>query len=515
MIKFGGGVVEDGQSVQRAKYIISAVSNNNTDTITLNGAELIPIDWEGRLVTHTSVSVNELGKQLLKAALDGDVDQVKNLLTKGAPFTADWLGTSPLHLAAQNNHLEITEILLRAGISKDARTKVDRTPLHMAAYEGHLQIVDALTKNGADIDCKDLLGMTPLHWAVQNGHLEVAAHLLRNGALINEVNKFDLTPLHIAKQINRPDIEKLLTESIVDTSVATQNLVLQLASDEGSENQVQEFSDEMELENNENSSPVFGSYSVDSKVLQELENSANGLDESSQNGSESHQIEEETDQERIEKENEQLVQHVTVDPSTFTTESLKILQEHGITMLQNDENDDSNILHSVMENGHSVVLTDIGKEVLNSVKQSEQQQKQKQQKQQQPPVLKMNKKVVTITPEQFLAMTNNKNIFNQLKVVPSRGPIKRVVMRKNKLIPISSSKTPLSTFTPVSTVTRISGDAVMIGQADKPSQNDMESVMNQLIEAQNTIEEYKIKLRRKEQEVEKYKMQIKLLTGTS
>lgn len=68
------------------------------------------------------------------------------------------MGTSPLHLAAQNNHLEICEILLRAGISRDARTKVDRTPLHMAAYEGHLEIVETLLMHGADYDCKDLVG---------------------------------------------------------------------------------------------------------------------------------------------------------------------------------------------------------------------------------------------------------------------------------------------------------------------------------------------------------------------
>lgn len=36
------------------------------------------------------------------------------------------------------------------------------------------------------------------------------------------------------------------------------------------------------------------------------------------------------------------------------TASLKLLQEHGITMLPNDDN---NILSTVMESGHSVVLT--------------------------------------------------------------------------------------------------------------------------------------------------------------
>lgn len=64
----------------------------------------------------------------------------------------------------------------------------------------------------------------------------------------------------------------------------------------------------------------------------------------------------EQDQESIEQENEQLVKNVNVDATNFT-DSLKLLQEHGITMLQTDENEDGNILNSVMESGHSVVLT--------------------------------------------------------------------------------------------------------------------------------------------------------------
>ena len=34
------------------------------------------------------------------------------------------IGTSPLHLAAQHGHTETAEVLLRAGVSRDAKTKV-------------------------------------------------------------------------------------------------------------------------------------------------------------------------------------------------------------------------------------------------------------------------------------------------------------------------------------------------------------------------------------------------------
>lgn len=67
------------------------------------------------------------------------------------------LGTSPLHFAAFGGHVKTAEVLLRAGISRDARTKVDRTPLHVAAQEGHHDVVDLLIKNGADIEAKDMV----------------------------------------------------------------------------------------------------------------------------------------------------------------------------------------------------------------------------------------------------------------------------------------------------------------------------------------------------------------------
>lgn len=70
------------------------------------------------------------------------------------------LGTSPLHLAAQYGHVSTAEVLLRAGISRDARTKVERTPLHIAAQEGNTAIVHLLLAHGAEVDSKDMVG----HW---------------------------------------------------------------------------------------------------------------------------------------------------------------------------------------------------------------------------------------------------------------------------------------------------------------------------------------------------------------
>lgn len=67
------------------------------------------------------------------------------------------MGTSPIHLAAMNNHISTCEVLLKAGISKDARTKVDRTPLHFAVYEGHEKMVELLLANNCDVDARDMV----------------------------------------------------------------------------------------------------------------------------------------------------------------------------------------------------------------------------------------------------------------------------------------------------------------------------------------------------------------------
>ena len=106
-------------------------------------------------------SLVELGKKLLACAKDGDTEGVRLLMSRGAPFTTDWLGTSPLHLTAKYGKVDTCEVLLRAGCSRDARTKVDKTPLHIAAQEGHTDICDLMLNHGADVDARDMV--SPSH----------------------------------------------------------------------------------------------------------------------------------------------------------------------------------------------------------------------------------------------------------------------------------------------------------------------------------------------------------------
>ncbi|XP_014245830.1 GA-binding protein subunit beta-1 isoform X2 [Cimex lectularius] len=155
-------------------------------------------------------SLMKLGKQLLIKAKEGEAEEVRNLMSIGAPFTADLVGTSPLHWAVYYNHIEVTELLLKAGISRDARNKVDRTPSHIAAHKGFTIILRLLLAYGADVNCKDMLRMTPLHWAAQGGSVGCVQLLLDYGCDVNCVNKFDKTPLDIAKDNNHLEVVQLI-----------------------------------------------------------------------------------------------------------------------------------------------------------------------------------------------------------------------------------------------------------------------------------------------------------------
>ncbi|XP_028645531.1 GA-binding protein subunit beta-2 [Grammomys surdaster] len=160
------------------------------------------------------MSLVDLGKRLLEAARKGQDDEVRALMANGAPFTTDWLGTSPLHLAAQYGHYSTAEVLLRAGVSRDARTKVDRTPLHMAAADGHAHIVELLVRSGADVNAKDMLQMTALHWATEHHHRDVVELLIKYGADVHAFSKFDKSAFDIALEKNNTEILVMLQEAM-------------------------------------------------------------------------------------------------------------------------------------------------------------------------------------------------------------------------------------------------------------------------------------------------------------
>ncbi|KAL4225322.1 Ga binding protein beta chain [Mactra antiquata] len=305
------------------------------------------------------MSLVDLGKRLLDAAKRGETDEVRTLMSNGAPFTTDWLGTSPLHFSAQYGHVSTAEVLLRAGISRDARTKVDRTPLHVAAQEGHVDIVNILLQHAADIDAKDMLKMTPLHWATEKGHLDVIEVLLKSGADMSCENKFEKTPLDIAIMNGRPDIVQTIqmAQHTAITNLEPQETVTVETTEVDGPEAIIDGSDHISIEGHTN---LTNDNDGSNLLLQNLESvKAENADDSAEEGNSTSVLA------TLAALAEATAQNTTTAGSN-TSDALNWLESQGITMISTS---DGNIITSAVESGQTVTLTEAGKIALNIIKQ--------------------------------------------------------------------------------------------------------------------------------------------------
>ncbi|XP_076753991.1 ada2a-containing complex component 3 isoform X1 [Xylocopa sonorina] len=502
------------------------------DSDTLIPVEILSCDVSHRARSQDALSIVELGKQLLFSAKYGDTDTVRDLMCRGAPFTTDWLGTSALHFAAQNNHTETAEVLLRAGISRDARTKVDRTPLHMAAYEGHHQMAQLLLNYGADVDSRDMLKMTPLHWAVEREHVEVMHVLLEHGADANATSKFDKTPISLALEHDRLDLVDILQQereivgirahqqnqaNSAELEVATHNLI-QLESEREEEQKFELAQQESQprrkvtqVQVGKKSRMIFQQIHVGPNTDVDQEKEMESVDEI-------------TNINNI--NNSKKRKDVTAIGGI--NKQFRLLEAHGITMIPVDN--DSSIVENAMESGRTVVLTEAGKLALNLTRNSS---------------IGMKRLHVTGkkgTPRKVIAIRADQILSHNTPTITSRGPniLKRssVDNKAGKLFISSiSNATPVSTLTQsknvissseskiISSPTKMSEPIILqldddieeITEDDTTDNNepvmDIAVLNRQLAEARRQAAEYRKRLQKKEEEAEIYKQQLKNITA--
>jgi len=160
-------------------------------------------------------------KLLHQAAADGDIEQVKSLISKGGdvnaksgkgwPYPAAWSvfydqsqkpeeGWTPLHTAAWYGRKDVAEVLITKGANVNDTDVSGQTPLHLAANYGSRDLTELLIAKGANVNDGDDMGNTALHhaagfWNVKKGLLEL---LIEKGAEVNARNDKGQTPLHLA-----------------------------------------------------------------------------------------------------------------------------------------------------------------------------------------------------------------------------------------------------------------------------------------------------------------------------
>ena len=172
----------------------------------------------------TTIGLSAAEPLVADAAMHKDVDGVRTLLKGGADVsTAQSDGMTALHWAALNGDLETMDVLLLAGATREALTRVGAyTPLHLASQRGHGAAVARLLAAGAKAGPVTSTGVQPLHLAAESGDVEAVKALLDSGAEINVVDTtHGRTPLVFAVSKDRREVLELLAARGADLSATT------------------------------------------------------------------------------------------------------------------------------------------------------------------------------------------------------------------------------------------------------------------------------------------------------
>jgi ankyrin repeat protein len=164
--------------------------------------------------------MNSLDEELIEAAKENNLPEVRRLLSVGADVNAkdhedDW---TPLHWASLEGHSQVANELMEHGAVIETTDNDDYTALHFACNQGHLPVVNELLSRGADIEAKDNDGDTSLHKASWNGHVPVVKALLSGGADIIAANNHGELPIHYAVSSRKSEVAKYLLQQMYATT---------------------------------------------------------------------------------------------------------------------------------------------------------------------------------------------------------------------------------------------------------------------------------------------------------
>ncbi|XP_076678154.1 tankyrase isoform X3 [Andrena cerasifolii] len=206
------------EAAAKGKYeIVRLLLRHGADATKKNRDGATPLD----LVRDGDQDVADLlrgNSALLDAAKKGNLTRVQRLVTQDNINCRDAQGrnSTPLHLAAGYNNLEVAEFLLERGADVNAQDKGGLIPLHNASSYGHLDIAALLIKYNTVVNATDKWGFTPLHEAAQKGRTQLCALLLAHGADPFLKNQEGQTPVDLA---SADDVRCLLQDAMASQQI--------------------------------------------------------------------------------------------------------------------------------------------------------------------------------------------------------------------------------------------------------------------------------------------------------
>eukprot|EP00803_Ostreobium_quekettii_P007113 evm.model.scf_19.1 EVM.evm.TU.scf_19.1 scf_19:2560-6582(-) len=167
---------------------------------------------------------SEADEKLFGACKDGNLTIAKEALEEGANTKARF-GRGrrpPLLIAANKGHLEIVELLIRAGAPLDAGSRKGESAVAAASRQGHLEVLLALLRAGASPHKSIPFGKQNKVWSSavqQQSDLKLA--LVNAGLEVEGTFVEGRSPLMIAAQYAHPQIAETLLKW--DASLRCQN----------------------------------------------------------------------------------------------------------------------------------------------------------------------------------------------------------------------------------------------------------------------------------------------------
>jgi hypothetical protein len=156
-------------------------------------------------------NAQDKNRALIDAALQGNLPEVKKLLSEGADPNAKFEDdTTSLILASAMGHREVAGLLLEKGADVNAKDADGNTALMDAATMGHYEVVRLLIKYRANINVQDKDGVTALMDASRNGRSKVVRLLLERKADVTLKNKHGATALQEAAGEGHAEVVELL-----------------------------------------------------------------------------------------------------------------------------------------------------------------------------------------------------------------------------------------------------------------------------------------------------------------
>lgn len=140
----------------------------------------------------------------MEAVRQADTNKLKKYLSPDIiNFKHPYTGDNVVHVVVSSlfpKKKQILETLIRKGVHLNEKNKDFLTPLHIAADNSHFDLMDILLRNGAKVNALDGLGQTALHRCARDDNVQACRLLLSYNVDTSIISLQGYTAVQVASE---------------------------------------------------------------------------------------------------------------------------------------------------------------------------------------------------------------------------------------------------------------------------------------------------------------------------